>query len=166
MRARLFLYGRFVAYVVIVAVGSHVLLSRDSADSKPLPPTGVWLGASTSQQHPVRVKMHMGRVVDVRFVWSGTCDDGRPLPLQGSGFADSEDDAFHREGSFFRQDTSTTEPWTEGQTSRLGGHLQGEVADGVARGSVQFIRTIDNPAGRPPTTCRSGPVGWAVDLPR
>jgi hypothetical protein len=157
-----FLIARFAAYALIVALGSFYLLNRDSAQGQDVP-EGRWVQGETTQRLPVSVKVHEGRVVAVEADWRASCSAGGTVEPH-AGFQDAFKGDFERDGTRFADDWTDQHEWGRGVSGELEAHLEGEASGAVARGSMRFKLTASED-GEPYSTCESGPIGFAVDLP-
>lgn len=163
MLARLLLVARFAVYAAIIAVGVHVLLSRDEAGAGPPRPAGKWYEGETSRQLPVAVQVREHQVVALTVEWEATCDNGEDVRWK-SGFRDMFPGDFKRDGQRFEDDWTTAEPMDGDRTAEIHARVSGQATDGVARGSVGFEIAVHDDGERV-ADCESGPVGFAVDLP-
>ena len=163
MRARIFAIARFAVYAVVIAIGVSHLVGRDTASGET--PDSDWTSVEgrTTQGFPITVQSWDGKVRKVELAWRGTCAGGATTDW-GSRFTNGE---FERDGERFAARRTATYVWAEGRTGELAGRLEGEAADGVIRGSVHLkLHVFESGGERPANTCESGPVGFALDLPR
>jgi hypothetical protein len=152
VRARIFAIARFTAYALVIAIGVSHIVGRDEASGETPSPVTV-IDGKTTQGLPVTAHLSDGRVVKVELTWRATCTAGNTIK-RNNYFLDSGD--FQRDGERFT-DAGLIR---DGRRGALAAHVEGDADNGVVRGSADFRLSA------PKDTCESGPVGFALDLPR